>query len=77
MLHDVPSPFSLSPPPPPPATSSGYFVAMAISGIFSATFSIAFAYVADSTCENERSFSYGVVSRLLHVVRVLCFGYDP
>eukprot|EP00731_Ephydatia_muelleri_P018110 Em0011g150a len=40
----------------------GYFVAMAISGIFSATFSIAFAYVADSTCENERSFSYGVIN---------------
>ena len=43
-----------------------YFVTVALSGIFSVTFSIAFAYVADCTVEKERSFSYGVVGLITH-----------
>lgn len=39
-----------------------YFVAVALSGIFAVTFSIVFAYVADCTAENERGYSYGMVS---------------
>ncbi|XP_003391960.2 PREDICTED: hippocampus abundant transcript 1 protein-like, partial [Amphimedon queenslandica] len=39
-----------------------YFIVIAISGIFSVTFSIVFAYVADCTNEKQRSYSYGSVS---------------
>jgi len=35
---------------------------MSISGIFSVTFSIVFAYVADVTTEEDRSAAYGLVS---------------
>lgn len=38
-----------------------YFIGIALSGVFSVTFSIVFAYVADCTAENERSYSYGLV----------------
>ena len=41
-----------------------YFIVIALSGAFSVTFSIVFAYVADCTTEAERSSSYGVVSVL-------------
>ena len=33
-----------------------------MSGSFSVTFSIVFAYVADCTTEKERSYAYGLVS---------------
>ncbi len=39
-----------------------YFVAVALSGFFAVTFSMVFAYVADCTSENERGYSYGLVS---------------
>ena len=39
-----------------------YFIAIAMSGGFSVTFSIVFAYVADCTSEKERSYAYGLVS---------------
>ena len=35
---------------------------IALSGAFAVTFSIVFAYVADCTAENDRGYSYGVVS---------------
>ena len=34
---------------------------ISVSGMFAVTFSIAFAYVADCTEENERSTAYGLV----------------
>ncbi len=37
-------------------------MAVALSGIFAVTFSVAFAYVADCTTENDRSSAYGMVS---------------
>jgi len=40
-----------------------YFVITSISGVFSVTFSIVFAYVADVTTREERSAAYGLVSR--------------
>ncbi|BFZ16310.1 hypothetical protein BsWGS_19349 [Bradybaena similaris] len=39
-----------------------YFALLSISGVFSVTFSVVFAYVADVTCEEERSSAYGLVS---------------
>ncbi|XP_050400534.1 hippocampus abundant transcript 1 protein isoform X1 [Patella vulgata] len=39
-----------------------YFAMISISGIFSVTFSVVFAYVADVTTEEERSAAYGLVS---------------
>uniref|UniRef100_A0A1A7X2F8 Major facilitator superfamily (MFS) profile domain-containing protein n=1 Tax=Iconisemion striatum TaxID=60296 RepID=A0A1A7X2F8_9TELE len=39
-----------------------YFALIAVSGIFSVTFSVIFAYVADITEEHERSTAYGLVS---------------
>nr|XP_032812091.1 hippocampus abundant transcript 1 protein-like [Petromyzon marinus] len=39
-----------------------YFAVISISGIFSVTFSVVFAYVADVTAEHERSTAYGLVS---------------
>jgi predicted MFS family arabinose efflux permease len=39
-----------------------YFAMISISGIFSVTFSIVFAYVADVTTEEDRSAAYGLVS---------------
>ena len=35
---------------------------MGISGIFAVTFSVVFSYIADCTREENRSFSYGMVS---------------
>lgn len=34
---------------------------LSISGVFSVTFSVVFAYVADVTSEDERSSAYGLV----------------
>uniref|UniRef100_A0A1A8RFU2 Major facilitator superfamily (MFS) profile domain-containing protein n=1 Tax=Nothobranchius rachovii TaxID=451742 RepID=A0A1A8RFU2_9TELE len=39
-----------------------YFALIAVSGVFSVTFSVIFAYVADITEEHERSTAYGLVS---------------
>ncbi|ELU06448.1 hypothetical protein CAPTEDRAFT_182946 [Capitella teleta] len=39
-----------------------YFAMISISGVFSVTFSIVFAYVADVTTEEDRSAAYGLVS---------------
>ncbi|XP_047447107.1 hippocampus abundant transcript 1 protein [Mugil cephalus] len=39
-----------------------YFALISVSGIFSVTFSVIFAYVADITEEHERSMAYGLVS---------------
>ena len=35
---------------------------LSISGVFSVTFSVVFAYVADVTSEEDRSQAYGLVS---------------
>ncbi|KAI4882820.1 hypothetical protein NFI96_025044 [Prochilodus magdalenae] len=39
-----------------------YFALISVSGLFSVTFSVIFAYVADITEEHERSTAYGLVS---------------
>ncbi|TRZ03130.1 hypothetical protein DNTS_014530 [Danionella cerebrum] len=39
-----------------------FFALMSISGLFSVTFSVIFAYVADITEDHERSTAYGLVS---------------
>ncbi|KAJ8040687.1 Hippocampus abundant transcript 1 protein [Holothuria leucospilota] len=39
-----------------------FFAMISVSGVFSVTFSIIFAYVADITDESERSSAYGLVS---------------
>ncbi|XP_057687700.1 hippocampus abundant transcript-like protein 1 [Corythoichthys intestinalis] len=39
-----------------------YFALISVSGIFSVTFSVIFAYVADITDEQQRSTAYGLVS---------------
>ncbi|XP_022625469.1 hippocampus abundant transcript 1 protein-like isoform X1 [Seriola dumerili] len=39
-----------------------YFAMISMSGAFSVTFSVIFAYVADVTAERERSTAYGLVS---------------
>ncbi|OWF45741.1 hippocampus abundant transcript 1 protein-like [Mizuhopecten yessoensis] len=39
-----------------------YFAMISISGIFSVTFSVVFAYVADVTTEEDRGQAYGLVS---------------
>lgn len=39
-----------------------YFTMLSISGVFSVTFSVVFAYVADVTTEEDRSQAYGLVS---------------
>ncbi|NWX59566.1 MF14B protein, partial [Promerops cafer] len=39
-----------------------YFAIISVSGIFSVTFSVIFAYVADVTQEHERTTAYGLVS---------------
>lgn len=39
-----------------------YFTMISISGIFAVTFSVIFAYVADVTKEEDRSWAYGLVS---------------
>lgn len=39
-----------------------YFAMISVSGVFSVTFSVIFAYVADVTEEHERSTAYGWVS---------------
>ncbi len=43
-----------------------YFALFSISGIFSVTFSVILAYVADITEKEDRSAAYGLVSE--------CFG---
>ena len=37
-----------------------YFALISISGLFSVTFSVVYAYVADVTDENSRSTAYGI-----------------
>ena len=39
-----------------------YFAMLSISGVFSVTFSVIFAYVADVTTDEDRSAAYGLVS---------------
>ncbi|XP_023678880.1 hippocampus abundant transcript-like protein 1 isoform X2 [Paramormyrops kingsleyae] len=39
-----------------------YFAMISVSGVFSVTFSVIFAYVADVTEEHERNTAYGLVS---------------
>ncbi|XP_071496936.1 hippocampus abundant transcript 1 protein-like [Diadema antillarum] len=39
-----------------------FFAMLSVSGVFSVTFSLIFAYVADITQESERSSAYGLVS---------------
>ncbi|CAD5125141.1 DgyrCDS13384 [Dimorphilus gyrociliatus] len=39
-----------------------YFAVISISGIFTVTFSVVFAYVSDVTTGEERNFAYGLVS---------------
>jgi len=39
-----------------------YFAMLSISGVFSVTFSVVFAYVADCTTDDERTAAYGLVS---------------
>uniref|UniRef100_A0A1I8FYS5 MFS domain-containing protein n=1 Tax=Macrostomum lignano TaxID=282301 RepID=A0A1I8FYS5_9PLAT len=39
-----------------------YFTLITVSGIFSVTFSVVFAYVSDVTTEEDRSWAYGLVS---------------
>ena len=39
-----------------------YFAMLSISGIFSVTFSVVFAFVADVTTDEDRSAAYGLVS---------------
>jgi len=40
-----------------------YFAMISISGIFSVTFSVVFAYVADVTSEEDRGQAYGLVRK--------------
>ena len=59
-----------------------YFAMISMSGTFSVTFSVIFAYVADVTEEHERSTAYGLVSVVTprrvsvdpRVIRVLAGG---
>jgi predicted MFS family arabinose efflux permease len=39
-----------------------YFTLFGVSGLFSVTFSVVLAYVADITDKNDRSAAYGLVS---------------
>lgn len=41
---------------------------ISVSGIFSVTFSVIFAYVADITQEHERSTAYGLVRHILKIL---------
>lgn len=42
---------------------------MSVSGLFSVTFSVIFAYVADITEEHERSTAYGLVRTSVSIIR--------
>lgn len=46
-------------------SSRWYFAMISMSGAFSVTFSVIFAYVADVTDERERSTAYGLVRTLV------------
>lgn len=48
---------------------------ISVSGVFSVTFSVIFAYVADVTQEHERTTAYGLVryARLGGKVRFMAF----
>jgi hypothetical protein len=46
---------------------------ISISGIFSVTFSIVFAYVADVTTEEDRSAAYGLVSTISSRLTVIAW----
>jgi hypothetical protein len=39
-----------------------YFTMLSLSGLFSVTFSVVFAYVADITTNEDRGQAYGLVS---------------
>lgn len=45
---------------------------ISISGIFSVTFSVVFAYVADITDEDDRSAAYGLVSLIFFFMTKHC-----
>lgn len=49
---------------------------ISVSGAFSVTFSVIFAYVADVTEERERSTAYGLVSNRLKL-HVFMFNTIP
>ena len=40
---------------------------LSISGVFSVTFSVVFAYVADVTTEEDRSQAYGLVCAMCNI----------
>ena len=42
--------------------SRWYFAVFSLSGVFSVTFSVVFAYVADITDHSDRTAAYGMVS---------------
>lgn len=48
---------------------------LSISGVFSVTFSVVFAYVADVTTEDERSSAYGLVSKVVCLFLCLIHPY--
>lgn len=54
--------FTCSPIPLMKVSHWWYFTMISISGIFAVTFSVALAYVADITSEENRSWGYGLVS---------------
>ncbi|RWS29467.1 hippocampus abundant transcript 1 protein-like protein [Leptotrombidium deliense] len=54
--------FTCSPIPFMKINTWWYFAMISLSGVFSVTFSVVFAYVADVTTEHERSAAYGLVS---------------
>lgn len=49
-----------------------FFALMSVSGLFSVTFSVIFAYVADITEEHERSTAYGLVRSSAMSLSVVC-----
>ena len=51
-----------------------YFAMQSISGIFSVTFSVVFAFVADVTTDEDRSSAYGLVS-WAWCLWTLCYVY--
>jgi len=54
-----------------------YFALLSISGIFSVTFSVVFAYVADVTTEEDRSAAYGLVCRCIASINAAYWCKNP
>jgi len=52
-----------------------YFALLSLSGIFSVTFSVVFAYVADVTTEEDRSAAYGLVCFRIVILWLLQFQH--